>query len=344
MRVLHITGGYPPGLDTVDERRAIPSPTGSAQPKGWDQPFVASQVASLRAAGIDCDVWNLGATIAGSRKYQYGARHIRAMAKRDYDLVHAHFGYCGWVARLQFRRPVVVSFLGGDVLGKARMDGSLPPQARAVAEANRRLAGLVDWSIAKSQEMADVLPTRRVTVIPNGVDVTRFLPGDRGAARDAIGWPRDVPIALFGACPDRPEKQFSLAEAAVREAQNHVPGLRLEAICGLPPDQVPKYMQAADLLLFTSRSEGSPNVVKEALACDLPVVSVPVGDVVEQLGGVPGSVLVPPDAPALAAAIQATLSQGVRGGRQQLLDRGLSTEAVARRIVAIYDQVLAKRA
>ncbi len=343
MKVLHITGGYPPGLDTVDETRTVPSPAGSAQPKGWNQPFVAAQVSSLQQEGVDCDVWNLGASMVGGRKYQHAARHVRTMARRNYDLIHAHFAYCGWVARLQFRRPVVVSFLGGDVLGKPRPDGVITARERFLAMANRRLAPLVDWSIVKSQEMAAVLPTDRLTIIPNGVDLGRFQPGDRAAARSALGWPEDVPVALFAACPDRPEKRYELAEAAVAVARQSCPALQLRAICGLPPEQVPIYMQAADALLFTSWREGSPNVVKEALACNLPVVSVPVADVPEQLAGVPGCHVVPPDADALATALLASLNGRTRAGRQHLIERGLGADAVARRVIAVYEQVLSRR-
>ena len=127
---------------------------------------------------------------------------------------------------------------------------------------------------------------RRNTVIPNGVDPDRFLPIERGEARRQLGWADDERVALFAADPAVERKRHWLASAACERAARELDGVRLEVAANVPPDRMPVLMSAADCLLMTSVHEGSPNVVKEALMCDLPVVATPVGDVPERLADV----------------------------------------------------------
>jgi glycosyltransferase involved in cell wall biosynthesis len=104
------------------------------------------------------------------------------------------------------------------------------------------------------------------------------------------------------------------------------------------------YMNACDVLLMTSFSEGSPNVVKEAMACNLPVVSVLVGDVPELLAGIKGCVMCPREAEALGAALVQVLRDGQRSaGRLALQRKGLDQESVARKIMTVYAEVLTQR-
>src|SRR5262249_31290476 len=130
-----------------------------------------------------------------------------------------------------------------------------------------------------------------VEVIPNGVDLSRFNPSDRGAARTQLGWPPDEAVLLFAGPPDEPRKNFPLAPAVGSRPQASRRQGRLVAFHGRPQADVALAMSAADVLLLPSFHEGSPNVVKEALAMSLPVVAAPVGDCAERLRGVaPGGV------------------------------------------------------
>jgi glycosyltransferase involved in cell wall biosynthesis len=174
-------------------------------------------------------------------------------------------------------------------------------------------------------------------VIPNGVDLDRFRRIDRAEARRRLGWDPDESTALFLANPEIAAKNYPLAAATCER----LPDVRLRVAHGLPYSDVPLLLSAADALLFTSRSEGSPNVVKEAMAAELPVVSTAVGDVPERLAGVPGCHVRDADPDALADALADAIQSG-RAPDARTAVGGLSSDAVATRIRDLYEQVLTK--
>jgi glycosyltransferase involved in cell wall biosynthesis len=175
----------------------------------------------------------------------------------------------------------------------------------------------------------------RVSVIPTGVDTTLFNPRDLHEVRRELGWGENERVVLFNA-GDPICKRLDLALAAVQFAESLCGRIRFVVLDGnVPPHLIPSMMNAADCLLLTSDWEGSPNVVKEALACNLPVVSVEVGDVRERLERVHPSAIVPRDSCEIGKAISDTLRQGQRSnGRAS--GNALSIEVVSRRIVSLY--------
>jgi len=303
---------------------------------------VARQIESLRAIGAQVDVLE----VRGIPKFKYlqALPSLRALA-RSVDLIHAHYGYCGWLARLQFSGPVVVSFMGDDLLGTPDAKGRLKSLSKLVVQVDRWLARTVDAVIVKSAEMAKVVAPVEAYVVPNGVDLQLFRPMDPYEARALLGWPEGKRYILFPGNPDIPRKGFPLARAVVTRASKQMSEpLTLVPLKQVAPDQVPLYMNACNAMVMTSFIEGSPNVVKEAMACNLPVVSVPVGDVPERLDGVEGYTICPRDAEALAEALVSTLAGGQRAdGRAALKRKGLDLESVARRLMKIYADVLTQR-
>jgi glycosyltransferase involved in cell wall biosynthesis len=300
---------------------------------------VARQIASLRAIGVHVDVLELDGP--GKLKYLRTLPRMHTMLAHA-DLVHAHFGYVGWLARMQLHRPLVVSFMGDDLLGTPDERGRLLLWSQAVVQLDRLFARMVDAIIVKSAEMARVVAPLRAHVIPNGVDVQTFAPQDRLQARHTLGWDAERRYVLFAGNPREPRKGYALATAAVECAGDA--RITVVPLVDIPPARVPLLMNAADAMLMTSYIEGSPNVVKEALACNLPVVAVPVGDVPEMLDGVAGCALRPRDPRELGMALRAVLEQGRRSaGREALLRRGLDLESVARRVMCVYDAVLRTR-
>lgn len=306
----------------------------------------ARQIQSIAAAGIDTQVVDMRGI--PKLKYLQVLPKVRRAAKHV-DLIHAHFGYCGWLAwlgrKLAGRRvPIVMSFMGDDLLGTPADEvGQLERASVLAADINRRMAGRYEQIIVKSQEMADQLRGVPCHVIPNGVDMEVFRPLERGAARRALGWPEDGWRVLFPGDPSNPRKGHSLAQAAVRlAAESTGQSIELVPLWGVAPNEVPLYMNACNAMLMTSLIEGSPNVVKEALACNANIVAVPVGDVPEMLHGIRQCENTFRSAGEMAIALAKLLqADQPSDGRDVLQARGLSLAGVAQRIVGVYRLALA---
>ena len=304
--------------------------------------FVKRQVDSLRARGIRCDVAYIRG-YASSRAYLVGAVRFLLGTIRwrgRYRLVHVHAGETALAARFFLGPPMLVSYCGDDVLGDPADDGTITRASAIRASVIRRHANLCAATITKSYEMHRRLPARvqlRNTVLPNGVDTNVFSPRDRTQARDALGWSHDERVALFAATkPDIPRKRRWLAEAACQSASEKVGPVRLHVAGLTPPEEMPTVMSAADCLLHTSSLEGSPNVVKEALMCNLPVIATASGDIPELLDGVAPSYLCSSDPDELGEALAAFFRAPDRSNGRAVIESALSAEAVASRLFDIY--------
>lgn len=295
------------------------------------------QIQSISNLGIDVDIVDM----RGIPKFKYlqVIPKIRRFAKQA-DLIHAHFGYCGWLARVAPKKPLVMSFMGDDLLGTPKANGQLETFSRWMVNANRRLAKRADAVIVKSDEMANVIAPVESSVIPNGVDTKVFLPLDRMQCRSQLGIDDGIKI-LFPGDPENPRKGYSLANDAVRRAIA-LSGREIELIplWDVKPEDVPVYMNACNAMLMTSLIEGSPNVVKEALSCDIPVVGVPVGDVQQMLTGINNSAFCQRDAIEIAEQMLRVIALEHSNGRETIFARGLDLKSVAERIKSIYESVL----
>lgn len=305
-------------------------------------PPIGLQIESLRKCGVNIDVVQL----LGKRKIKYlnTYPHYLRSLRDDVDLVHAHYGFCGLLARLQWAKPLVVSFMGDDLLGTPDQQGKIIPSSHLEVLSNRWLAGVVDAVIVKSAEMARVLEPVRAHVVPNGVNLDMFFPMGKKEARGALGWPDDRRYVLFPGNPQEPRKAFPFAEDTIRLAAKSMnETIEIKSMYQVPHEQVPFYMNACDLVVMTSYIEGSPNVVKEAMACNRPIVSVPVGDVVELLEGVDGCIIVERERNGFADAIVRMLqSTNVSQARKAIIQKKLDLDSVARTIISIYNSVLIK--
>jgi glycosyltransferase involved in cell wall biosynthesis len=308
----------------------------------WYGTFIKTQADSLAALGHEIDPLAIRG-YASKVEYARAIPEIRARAAGA-DLVHAHYGHAAVVGRAQLSRPYVVSYCGDDVLGTATGDGGITPRSRVEAAVFRQLARVADATITKSAEMEAALPAgarARNTVIPNGVDLERFAPGARAATRYQLGWDADERAVLFVGNPDVAAKNHPLAEAVCAAAGEELAGIRLRVAWGFSPEQMPLLMSAADALLFPSRSEGSPNAVKEALAMELPVVATAVGDIPERLAGIPGCFAGPAEVEPLARALVGALRHGrVPEARRAVAE--LSLQRVAERVTRVYEQAVAR--
>ena len=298
--------------------------------------FIKRQAEAVRAAGVDLTVFRFHGRRNPLRYAGAWFRLRRSLARTRYDVVHAQFGQSGLLA-LPTRAPLVVTFRGSDLLGIVDdATGRHTARGRALQWASGLVARRADVVLLVSEHMRTSLPPGvRYEVMPSGVDLELFTPTPRNEARARLGLPLDRRLVLFAGRPTQARKRYGLAARAVELLSRTLPAELLVA-WGVPHEEVPLYMSAADALVFTSMQEGSPNVVKEALACDLPVVSVPVGDVAERLDGIEGCELCADDrAETIAAALERVL---VRGGRIDARDRmrALDEQSITRRLLDVY--------
>lgn len=296
---------------------------------------VARQVASLEAAGVTCQTFAVASRTSPRivvGEWHRLRREIRAFQPH---IVHAHYGtMTAFLAVLSTALPVIVTYRGSD-LNPNRSRGRL---REAVGTLLSQISALrAARIICVSTQLKTKLWWRRdrASVIPSGVDMTLFRPRDLKEARHELGWGENERVVLFNA-GDPICKRLDLARAAVQFAESLCGTIRFVVLDGnVLPDVIPSMMNAADCLLLTSDWEGSPNVVKEALACNLPVVSVDVGDVRERLERVQPSAIVCRDSREIGKAISDILRQGKRSnGREQ--GHALSSQVVSQRIVSLY--------
>jgi teichuronic acid biosynthesis glycosyltransferase TuaC len=305
--------------------------------------FVRTQVEYLKRAGIEVDLLVLQGR---SRKLMYARAALelrrRLAADRSIDLVHAHYSYVGMVARMQWKVPVVVSYCGDDLLGTMNRKGRPTLFSRLAVFAGHLLSHQADGVIVKSRGMASRLHRKDVFVIPNEIDFELFQPMDRLEARTILGLDPGKKYLLFAANPEIPVKRFQLAKAIADRMRAQDPGIQLLVIYKEPQERLPLFMNACDGLLFTSYQEGSPNVVKQAMACNLPIVSTDVGDVREIIGNTHGCYICKPDVQEFTERLAEILLHGERTrGREQV--QHLSGPVVAQQIIHVYEQVLRKR-
>jgi glycosyltransferase involved in cell wall biosynthesis len=217
-------------------------------------------------------------------------------------------------------------------------DGGSKQKADLVVHICRWLCKRVDAVIVKSEGMKKATVGNRTFVIPNGVDFDLFHPIPRDEARKALGWDQDRYYVLFGNDPKLPAKNFPLAQAAIEHLQARGIPVELVVATGLPQTKLVYYMNACNVLILSSLYEGSPNVVKETMACNVPVVSTDVGDVSQVIGHTQGCKVCPSDPQAMAQAIEEALAhREPTTGRDDISH--LQSTVVARQVIALFEQV-----
>ena len=289
--------------------------------------FVGSQYESLRREGLDMVLFPIKGR--GWKAYAKAIGSLRKLVRKERpDVVHAHYSVCGLVASLATcctKTKVVVSILG-----------SFPQPSFKKRWVSFFIKHVWDATLVKSQRTADQLGMS-LPVVPNGVNLEQFVLIDHGVARERCGFEEGKKYVIWCSNPSRSEKNYPLAQRAVALLDDA--NVELIPVFDRSHSQVVEYMCAADVLLLTSVMEGSPNVIKEAMACGLPIVTTDVGDVQWVTGRLPGTYVVPyGDAKALAQGIGSALAFGGRtAGRERIISLGLTTTEVARKIITIYD-------
>ncbi len=308
--------------------------------------FVEQQIKGLRQIGLNIDVMFVDRAQRGMGIYLGLRRQIHTrIANFQPDMVHVMYGgvMADQVIRAVNDRPTVVTFHGSDLLGE-HLSGLLRKlMAGYGVWASWRAARQAHGIVIVSKILQDTLPEdidrSKVRIIPCGIDTERFKPFNRDVCRNRLGWNAERFHVLFPTNSGDPVKRPGLARAAV-EALNRL-GIHAEMhqLQGVANDEVPIWLNASDVLLLTSLQEGSPTIVKEALACDLPMVSVDVGDVRERIQEIEGCYLALPEPGDLAAKLF-LVHAGPRRVKGRIKLQELSLERVALRLQDFYTEVL----
>lgn len=322
IRVLMVTSEWPkPGVNVTSH-------------------FIKRQAEFLSEAGVDVTVFPFRGAKNPFKYFKNWMRLRLKLRREKYDLVHAQFGQSGLLA-LPKRLPLVVTFRGSDLLGTVSDRTRRHLKVSILHKfLSRLVAAHADAVIVVAEHMKSQLPPAIEShVIPSGIDLDLFRPIEKRIARTRLGMLQDEKLILFVGRTNHGRKRGYLAEQAV-EILNQSIEAKLVVAWAIPHTDIPVYMSACDALVFTSMQEGSPNVVKEALACNLPVVSVRVGDVESRIKGIDGCELCEDDNPeTIAAALKRVVVRGGRTGSRDAvlqLDENITTE----RVMNIYRSVL----
>ncbi len=295
--------------------------------KGRFAPFILEQADALKRAG--CEISFFGLQGKGLRGYLGNLSALKQRIKKEKpDVVHAHYGLSGLLANLQRSVPVVTTYHGSDINDKK------------VLPFSKLAMRLSAWNIFVSRKTLGIAnPKQSFSLLPCGIDLTELQLTERHKARLQMHLDVDKKYILFSGAFDNKVKNAPLAKAAV--AQLDDPNVELLELKGYSRDEVTLMMCAADAFLMTSFTEGSPQVIKEAMACGCPIVSVNVGDVMERIEGIDGCFVTDSrNVEDLAELLKkAVLFKGKTKGRETIVKNRLDNLTVAKRIIELYEMV-----
>ena len=303
----------------------------SFRPDGINQ-FIKEQVNAVSALGVECEYYLVRGK--GFTGYISEIQQLRRAIRRFRpDIIHAHYGLCGLLANITTRKtPVVTTYHGSDINN---------PKSRKFSLISLRLSA---WNIFVSKRIMNIVhgtENRRCSLIPCGVDLTDDQLQTRINARKAMGWNEKDKKVLFAGMFEA-IKDPDLANAAIDIVRNTMGyNVELLELRGYSRQEVNRLMCAVDSLLMTSKTEGSPQVIKEALACGCPIVSTDVGDVAERVNGIEGCFIAHTRNPQEIAEslMKAIEFQGETKGRERIIEAGLDNNQIARQIIEIYNRV-----
>lgn len=304
--------------------------------------FIRTQVESLQRAAVDVELL----VMSGRRRklaYLSGIARVRErVAQNGIDLVHAHYSFAGVVARMQWKRPLVVTYHGDDLLGTVGPSGKKTSWSGAVIALGKLLARYADAAIVQSAEMASKVARANVHVVPHEIDFGVFHPVEKKHARELLGLHANKKYLLFAANPQIAVKRFPLAQAVAEQLAQHDSSVELLVVSKETQQRLALFMSACDALVFPSYQEGSPNVVKQAMACNLPIVATDVGDVRQVIGDTKNCYVCGSSVSEFAICLAEILKACPRtNGREQV--RHLDSSSVAARVIHVYEQVLNQR-
>lgn len=294
------------------------------------QPFIYEQVEAIKKMSVEADFFGI------SQKGFWGyLRSRQGLLKKIKefrpDIIHAHYGLSGLLANMQRKVPVITTYHGSDI-----HSGGL------LLKLSRLSMRLSIYNVFVSNKLYEIAnyKNKNAMVQTCGVDFDKFNVLPKKEARERLGWSLDEKSVLFAGAFDNAIKNPELAQQACKYLSQY----RLIELKGYSRAEVNLLMNACDCLLMTSYREASPMVIKEAMLCGTPVVSVDVGDVKEVVGQTDGCFIVNSDVEEIVNrlydAINFSAEKGKTKGRERIEELGLDNKQVAERIFYLYKDIL----
>ena len=293
--------------------------------KNYFAPFILEQVDALRQVGCEVDYY--GVIGKGIKGYLSAFSSLRKKIKSfKPDVIHAHYGLSGLLANLQRSVPVVTTYHGSDI------------NLSKVLRLSKIAMKLSAWNIFVSQKNVDIAqPKKKYILLPCGVNLLNYNESEISATKQKLNWNPNKKYILFAGAFDNRVKNAILAQDSVSMLED----AELIELKGYTREQVTALFYSVDAFLMTSFTEGSPQVVKEAMACGCPIVSVDVGDVAERIEGLEGCYIAERNPQDIASKLQQALSLNSRTkGRERIIELGLTNDLIAKKLVEIYEDVL----
>ncbi|MBC2704225.1 glycosyltransferase family 4 protein [Desulfobacula sp.] len=315
----------------------------SGNSKNFDiAPFIKSQGDSLIKAGVDVIYFPLyGKGLSGYLKSAYRIRKF--LKKNRVHIIHTHYTISGWSAVLAFpKQPIILSLMGTDAQGQYNGANKIKFKSRYLILLTYLIQPFVDAVICKSKRMENsVFLKKKSSVVPNGIMLDKIKYSEDGF-KGKLGLNPDKKHILFLGNKKSKTKNYKLLKEAVGLIKSD--NISVVAPYPISHDEVVKYLNSVDVLVVPSLMEGSPNVVKEAMACNCPVVATNVGDVAWLFGDEPGYYLTGFDPADVAEKIEFVLDYANTNertkGRQRIIALGLDANTIAKRLISVYQAVV----
>ena len=304
--------------------------SGNAVTDSTEYTFVKEQGDALESLGIHVSYFAVKGK--GAKGYLSCLSKLKQEIKnKKIELIHAHYGLCGALSVLQRSVPVVITFHNGETLTK---------KGKIISSIAARFSA---YNIFVAQHIHDKLLfiPRKYSILPCGINLNQLQLFDKEEAAKNMGLSEDKPNILFGGSFSNPRKNYPLAKEAIDLLPYPVNLIEMK---GFNRKEVNKLLCGCDLFLLPTKSEGSPQVVKEALGCNCPIVATGVADIPVLLSGVKNSYYTSFEATEIASRIDTILKDGGRSdGRKKIDELKLDNSQVAVSLLKIYNSVLSRK-
>lgn len=301
-------------------------------------PFVTEQGEAIRALGHEVDYF----LVQGNYIKAVGALKAKIREFKP-DIIHAHYGLSAIVAELQSVVPVVTTFHNGET---HRWYVNL------LASLFSLRAKHVIYVAPHIREMS-YFKAKNYSIIPCGVTLEDCFLMENTEARKQLKWDAKKKYILFGGAFGDLRKNYPLLESAIERLDGDIECIEMR---GLTREECVLRMNACDVFALPTKNEGSPQALKEAMACNCPIVATDVADIKHLLGGLPGHYVLPNkkgdaawwkgdehSAEELAELLKQALAfEGRTEGRKRIVELGYTNELVAKKIVKIYENIIGK--